>query len=103
MSEEVLQIAEERREAISRGEGERYPQLNAEFQRTATTDKKAFFSEQSKKWRKTTERVRLEISSRNSEISKAHLFHPKMDTIKDRNSKDLIEAKEIEKRWKEYT
>ena len=80
MSEEVLQIAEERREAISRGEGERYPQLNAEFQRTATTDKKAFFSEQSKKWRKTTERVRLEISSRRLEISKEHLFHPKMDT-----------------------
>ena len=62
MSEEVLQIAEERREAISRGEGERYPQLNAEFQRTATTDKKAFFSEQSKKWRKTTERVRVNIN-----------------------------------------
>ena len=102
LSEEVLQIAEERREAISKGERERYPQLNAEFQRTARTDKKAFFNEQPKKWRKTTERVRLEISSRNLEISKEHLFHPKMDTIKDRNSKDLIEAKEIKKRWKEY-
>ena len=46
MSEEVLQIAEERREAISKGEGERHPQLNAEFQRTARRHKKAFFNEQ---------------------------------------------------------
>ena len=103
MSEEVLQTAEERREGISKGEGERHPQLNAEFPRTARRDKKAFFNEQPKKWRNTTERVRLESSSRDLEISKEHLFHPKTDTIKDRNSKDLIEAKEIKKRWKEYT
>ena len=101
--EEALQIAEGRREAKSKGERERDTQLNVEFQRTARTDKKAFLNEQSKECRTTTERVRLEISSRNLEKSKEHLFHPKMDTIKDRNSKDLIEAKEIKKRWKEYT
>ena len=55
-----------------------------------------------KKQRKTTERVRLEISSRKLEISKEH-FNSKMATIKDRNGKDLIEADEIKKRWKEYT
>ena len=55
-----------------------------------------------KKQRKTTERVRLEISSRKLEISKEH-FNSKMATIKDRNGKDLIEAKETKNRRKEYT
>ena len=48
MSEEALQIVEERKEAKSNGERERYTQLNAEFQRTARRDKKAFLSEQCK-------------------------------------------------------
>ena len=55
MSEEVLQIAEERREVKGKGERERFFQLNAEFQRTARRDKKAFLGEQGKKIRKTTE------------------------------------------------
>ena len=68
-SEEASQI-EERREAKSKGERERYTQLNAEFQRIASRDKKAFFN--AKKEKKTTEKVRLEISSRKPEISKEH-------------------------------
>ena len=63
MYEEALQIAEERREAKSKDERERYTQLNAEFQRIAGKDNKAFFNKQfKKKWRKTTECERLEIS-----------------------------------------
>ena len=54
MSEEALQIAEERREVKGKGERERYTQLNAEFQRIARRDKKAFFNEQYKE-RKTIE------------------------------------------------
>ena len=52
MSEEALQIAEKRREVKGRGQRERYTQLNEEFQRIARREKKAFLSEQCKKWRK---------------------------------------------------
>ena len=69
MSEEVLQIAEERREVKGKGEKERYTQLNAEFQRTARRDKEAFLNEQCKE-RETIERKRLEISSRKLYISR---------------------------------
>ena len=62
LSEEALQIAVKRTEAKSKGEKERYKHLNAEFQRTARRDKKAFFSDQCKEQRKTTEWERLEIS-----------------------------------------
>ena len=65
MSEEALQIAEERRKA--RSKRERYTQLNVEFQRIARRDRKAFLNEQCKQ-RKTVEWVRLEISSRKSDI-----------------------------------
>ena len=64
MSEEALQIAVKRREVNSKGEKETYKHLNAEFQRIARRDKKAFFSDQCEEKRKTTERERLEISSR---------------------------------------
>ena len=71
MSEEALQIAEKRREVKSKGEKERYTQLNEEFQRTARRDKKAYFNEQQKEIEgKKSERVRLEISSRKLELSK---------------------------------
>ena len=63
-SVETLQIAEERREVKSKGERERYTQLNAEFQRIARGDKKAFLLKNAKKQRKITEGKRLEISSR---------------------------------------
>ena len=68
LSEEALQIAVKGREAKSKGEKERYKHLNTEFQRIARRDKKAFLSDQCKKYRKTTEWERLEISSRKLEI-----------------------------------
>ena len=74
LSEEALQIAVKRREAKSKGEKERYKHLNAEFQRIARRDKKAFFSDQCKKLRKTTEWERREISSRKLEIPKDHFI-----------------------------
>ena len=74
LSEDVLQIAGKRREVKSKGPKERYKHLNAEFQRIARRDKKAFFSDQAKKKRKTTEWERLGISSRKSEIPKEHFM-----------------------------
>ena len=74
LSLEALQIAVKRREVKSKGEKERYKHLNAEFQRIARRDKKAFLSDQSKKEKKTTEWGRLEISSRKLEISREHFM-----------------------------
>ena len=74
LSEEVLQIAEKTREAKGNGEKERYKHLNAEFQRTARRDKKAFLSEQCKETEKTIEWERLEISSRKLEIPREHFI-----------------------------
>ena len=74
MSEEALQIAVNRREAKGKGERKRYTQLNAEFQRTARRDKKAFLSDQRKKHRKTIEWKRSEIFSRKSEITRKHFM-----------------------------
>ena len=68
LSGEDLQTAMKRREAKGKGEKERYKHLNVEFQRIARRDKKAFFSDQCKENRKTTEWERLEISSRKFEI-----------------------------------
>ena len=72
LSGEALQIAVKRREAKSKGAKERYQHLNAEFQRIARRDKKAFFSDQCKEIEKTTEWERLEISSRKLEIPREH-------------------------------
>ena len=74
LSEEALQIAEKRREVKSKGEKERYTHLNAEFQRIARRDMKAFLSDQSKKQRKTIEWERLEISLRKLEIPREHFM-----------------------------
>ena len=74
LSGEALQIAVKRREAKSKREKERYKHLNAEFQRIARRDKKAFLSDQSKKEKKTTEWERLEISSRKLEIPREHFM-----------------------------
>ena len=74
LSGEALQIAVKRREAKSKGEKERYKHLNAEFQRTARGDKKAFLSDQCKEMEETTEWERLEISSRNLEIPREHFM-----------------------------
>ena len=105
MSEEALQIAEKRREAKGNGEKERYTHLNAEFQRIARRDKKAFLSEQCKKKKKIEE---------NNIMGKTRVlfrkirdttgtFNAKSDTIKDRNGMNLTEAEDIKKRWQEYT
>ena len=100
LSGEALQIAVERREAKGKGEKERYKHLNAEFQRIARRDKKAFLSDQCKEIEENNRMERLEISSRKVEIPREHA---KVGTIKDRNSMDLTEAEDIKKRWQEYT
>ena len=74
LSEEALQIPVKRREAKSKGEKERYKHLNAEFQRVARRDKKAFLSNQCKEI-KENNRMRLEISSRKLEIPREHFMH----------------------------
>ena len=104
MSEEALQIAEKRREAKGKGEKERYThtQLNAEFHKTARRDKKAFLNEQYKEIEGNNRKGKTRNLFRKIGNIKG-TFHPKMGTIKDRNNKDLIEAEEIKKRWKEYT
>ena len=102
LSEEALEIADKRREAKGSGEKERYTHLNAEFQRIARRDKKAFLRDQCK-----------EIEE-NSRMAKARdlfkkirdtngTFHANMGSIKDRNGRDLREAEDIKKRWQEYT
>ena len=101
MSEEALQRAV-KREAKSKGEEERYTHLNAEFQRIASRDKKAFLSNRCKE---IEENNRME-KSRDLFKKIRHTkgtFHAKMATIKDRNSIDLTEAEDIKKRWQEYT
>ena len=102
LSEEALQIAEKRREAKGKGEKERYTHLDAEFQRIARRDKKAFLSDQCKE---IEENNRI---GKTSDLLKKigdikGVFHARMGTIKDRNDKDLTEAEEIKKRWQEYT
>ena len=99
LSEEALQIAVKRREAKSKVEKERYIHENAEFQRVARRDKKAFLSDQQ---RKTIEWKRLRELFKKIRDTKG-TFHAKMGTIKDRNGMDLTVAEDIKKRWKEYT
>ena len=97
LSEEALRVAEKRREAKGKGEKERYTHLNAEFQRLARRDEKAFLSDQCK-----------EIEENNIILIIRHLFkkirddkgifHAKMGTVKDRNGMDLTEGEEIKTR-----
>ena len=101
MSEEGLQIADKRREVKGKGEKERYTHLNAEFQRRAKRDKKAFLSDQCKEIEENNLMEGLEISSRKLEIPRE--ISTKISTIKDRNGKDLTEAEDIMKGWQEYT
>ena len=74
LSEEALQRAVKRREVKSKGEKERYTHFNAEFQRIARRNKKAFLSDQCKEIGEKTEWVRLEISSRKLEIPREHFM-----------------------------
>ena len=74
MSEEVLQIAEKRREAKGKGEKERYTHFNAEFQRIARRDKKAFLCDQCKEMEGNNRMERVEISPRKLEIPREHFM-----------------------------
>ena len=91
-----------RREEKSKGEKERYKHLNAEFQRTARRDKKAFFSNQCKEIEKNNRMVKTRDLFKKIRDTK-EIFHAKMGSIKDRNGMDLREAEDIKKRWQEYT
>ena len=99
LSEEALQIAEERREAKGKGEKERYTHLNAEFQRIARRDKKAFLSDQCKEVEENNRMGKTRDLFKKIRDTKG-TFHVKMGTIKDRNGMDLTEAEDITKRWK---
>ena len=101
MSEEALQITEKRREVKGKGEKERYTLLNAEFQRIARKDKKAFLSDQCKEIEENNRMGKTRDLFKKIRDTKG-IFHVKMGTIKDRNSMDLTEAEDI-KRWQEYT
>ena len=102
MSEEALQIAEKRREAKGKREGERYTHLNAEFQRTARREKKAFLSKQCKE-REENHRMGKTRSLFKEIRDTKGTFHAKMGSIKDRNGMDLTEADDIKKGWQQYT
>ena len=102
MPEKALQIAEKRREAKGKGEKEIYTHLNAEFQRIARRDKKAFLSDP---WKQIQENNRMGKSKdlfKKIQDTKG-TFHANMGTIKDRNGMDLTEAEDVKKRWQEYT
>ena len=102
LSGEALQIAVKRREAKSKGEKESYKQLNAEFQRIARRDKKAFFSNQCKEIEENNRMGKTRDLFKKIRDTKG-IFHAKMGSVKDRNGMDLIEAEDIKKRWQEYT
>ena len=102
LSEEVLQIAVKRKEVKSKGEKERYTHLNAEFQRIARRDKKAFLSDQGKETEENNRMGKTRDLFKKIRDTKG-TFQEKMGTIKDRNDMDLTEAEDIKKRWQEYT
>ena len=102
LSEEALQIAVKWREVKSKGEKERYSHLNAEFQRVARRDKKAFLSNQCKEIEENNRMGKTRALFKKIKDTKG-TFQVKMGSIKDRNGMDLTEAEEIKKRWQEYT
>ena len=102
MSEEALQIAEKIREAKGKGEKERYTHWNAEFQRIAWRDKKAFLSDQCKEIKENSRMEKTSHLFRKIRYTKGTL-HAKMGKIKDRRGVDLTEAEDIKKRWQGYT
>ena len=102
LSGEALQIPVKRREAKSKGEKERYKHLNAEFQRIARRDKKAFLSNQCKEMEENNRMGKTRNLFKKIRDTKG-TFHAKMGSIKDRNGLDLTEAEDIKKRWQEYT
>ena len=101
-SEEVLQVAEERREVKGKDERERYTQLNAEFQRIPRRDNQAFLNEQCKEVEENNGMGKTRDHFKKTGATKG-TFHVKRGTISDRNSKDLTKTEEIKKRWQEQT
>ena len=101
LSEEALQIAEKRREAKCKGEKERYPS-ECTVPKNSKSDKKAFLSEQCKEIEENNRMGKTRDLFKKIRDTKGTL-HAMIITIKDRNSMDLTEAKEIKKRWQEYT
>ena len=101
LSDKDLQIAEKRREAKGKGEKERYTHLNAEFQRTARRDKKAFLSDRCKEIEENNRMGKTRDLFKKIKDTKGN-FHAKMGSIKDRNCMDLTKAEDIKKRWQEY-
>ena len=102
LSEDALQIAVKRREVKSKGEKERYTHLNAEIQRIARREKKAFVSDQCKEIEENNRMGKTRDLFKKIRNTKG-TFHEKMGTIKHRNGRDLTEAGDIKKRWQEYT
>ena len=102
MSDEALQIAEERRDAKGKGEKERYTHLNAELQRIARREKKAFLSDQCKEIEENSIMGKTRDLFKKIRDTKG-IFYAQMDSIKDRNGRDLTEAEDTKKRCKEYT
>ena len=102
LSGEALQTAEKRREAKGKGENERYPHLNAEFQRIAMRDKKAFLSGQCRETEENNRMGKTRDLFKKIRDAKGN-FHEKMGSIKDRNAMDLTEAEDMKKKWQEYT
>ena len=101
LSGEALQIAVKRREAKSKGKKESYTHLNAEFQRRARRDKKAFLNDQCKEIEENHRMGKTRALFKKIGDTKG-TFHAKVGTIKDRNGMDLTKA-DVKKRWKEYT
>ena len=102
LSEEALRIAMKRREVKSKGEKERYKHLNAEFQRIARRDKKAFLSNQCKEIEEKNRMGKTRGLFKKIRDTKG-TFHGKIGLIKNRNGIDLTEEGDIEKTWQKYT
>ena len=98
LSGEDLQIAVKRREAKSKGEKERYKHLNAEFQRRASRDKKAFLSDQCKEIEENNRMGKTRDLFKKIRDTKG-ILRAKMGSIKDRNGMDITEAEDTKKKW----
>ena len=102
LSEEVLKIAKKRREAKAKWEKEKYTHRNAEFQRIARRDRKAFLRDQCKEIEENDRMGKTKDLFKKTRDTKG-TFHARMGTVKDRNGMDLTEAEDIKKRWQENT
>ena len=98
----ALQIAGKRRKAKSKGEKKRYSHVNAEFQRIARRDKKAFLSDQCKEIEENNRMGKTRDLFKKIRDTKG-ILHANMGSTKDRKCMDLTEVEDNKKRWQEYT